>query len=402
MLAAGARFSSRPAAAGAVLVGVLVCSCNSTQANAPVSPAPGSQASPVKVAQAAVRSIPLEIATTGNAEPLSTIVVRAQIGGALNKVLFEEGQMVKAGDTLYEIDPRPFEEAIRLGEANQAREEAQLKLAEANLTRAQAQAEHYGKQAERYEKLAEQGIFSREQADQAAVEARARRTGVRAETANIESVKAAIRADQAAVANARLNLAYCTIKAPISGRTGSIRVKAGNIVKANDTELVTIHQIQPIYITFTVPEEHLARIRARKGRLPVSAAIPGETTQTAAMGTLTFLDNAVDNTTGTIRLKATFANQDARFWPGQFVDVRLRLEDRPNVVAVPAAAVQTGQQGNYVYVVKPDSSVELRTVSPGARAGSEMAVNDGLAAGETVVTEGHLRLVPGAKVKVLP
>lgn len=378
-------------------------SCNSTtQANAPATPPPGSQASPVRVARSVTRSIPLEIVTSGNVEPLSTIVVRAQIGGALNKVLFEEGQMVKAGDTLFEIDPRPFEEAIRLGEANQAREEAQLKLAEANLARAQAQAEHYGKQAERYEKLAEQGIFSREQSDQAAVEARARRTGVRAETANIESVKAAIRADEAAVANARLNLAYCTIKSPISGRTGSIRVKAGNIVKANDTELVTIHQIQPLYVTFTAPEEHLSRIRGRKGALPVTAAIPGETNQAPARGTLSFLDNAVDNTTGTIRMKATFANQDGRFWPGQFVDVRLRLEDRPNTVAVPAAALQTGQQGNYVYVVKPDSSVELRTVTPGPRAGSEMALTEGLAAGETVVTEGHLRLVPGSKVKVLP
>lgn len=353
----------------------------------------------MRVARAETRNVPVEVVTVGNAEAWSTIQVRAQIGGVLAKVHFTEGQMVKQGDMLFEIDPRPYEESIRQWEANKARDEAQLKLAEANLARAEAQAAHYGKQAERYEKLAAEGIFSREQSDQAIVEARARRTGVRAENANIEAVKASIRAAESAIANARLNLTYCTIKSPITGRTGAIRIKEGNLIKANDSDMVTIHQIQPIYITFAAPEEHLNTIRARGGKLAVRASVPGDP-RPAAQGTLSFLDNSVDSTTGTIRLKATFDNAGGRFWPGQFVDVRLRLEDRAGAVVVPAAAVQTGQQGNYVYVVKPDSSVELRTVTAGPKVESFVSLTNGLTADETVVTEGQLRLAPGMKVKV--
>jgi multidrug efflux system membrane fusion protein len=383
---------------------VLLASCGSTtRANSTASAAAPASAPgvPVRVAEAIIQQVPVEIATVGNVEAWSTIEVRAQIGGVLTKAHFTEGQMVKAGDLLFEIDARPYLEAIRQWEANQARDEANLRLAEANLARAESQATHFGKQADRYTQLADQGIFSREVADQATVEARARRTGVRAETANIEAAKAAIRADEAALANARLNLTYCTIKSPITGRTGAVKVKEGNLVKANDADLVTIHQIQPIYVAFSVPEEHLSTIRARGGKLPVSASVPGDP-RPAGRGTLSFLDNAVDASTGTIRLKATFANETARYWPGQFVDVRLRLEDRPNSVVVPAGSLQTGQQGNYVYVVRPDKSVELRVVTPGPRAGDVIAIAQGLQAGETVVTEGQLRLAPNMKIAVLP
>ncbi len=380
---------------------VALLSCSSTKASAPAAGSKTPVGAPVKVARAETRRVPVDLATVGNAEALSTIVVRAQIGGVLGKVHFEEGQIVKAGDPLFESDPRPYLGLIRQWEANLAREQAQLKLAEANLARAESQAAHYGKQAERYSQLADQGIFSREQSDLATVEARARRTGVRAETANIESVKAAIRADEVSVASAKLNLSYCSIKSPITGRTGAIRAKEGNLVKANDMELVTIHQIQPIYVTFSVPEEHLLKIRQRSGKLPVLAGIPGDT-RPPAQGSLTFLDNAVDNTTGTIRLKATFSNSDGRYWPGQFVDVKLRLEDRPDAVVIPGAALQTGQQGNFVYVVKPDNSVELRVVMPGPRLDTLVSLTQGLATGETVVTEGQLRLTPGSKVTVMP
>lgn len=391
----------RLAAAGALVLGFTSCG-STTRANSPAAAtaaptsAPGV---PVRVAQAETQRVPLEIATVGNVEAWSTIEVRAQIGGVLTKVLFQEGQMVKAGDTLFEIDSRPYLEAIRQWEANQAKDEANLRLAEANLTRAESQATHYGKQADRYNSLADQGIFSREMADQATVEARARRTAVRAETANIEAAKAAIRADEAALANARLNLTYCTIKSPITGRTGALKVKQGNLVKANDNDLVTIHQIQPIYVTFSVPEENLNAIRGRNGKLPVTAAVPGES-RPAGQGTLSFLDNSVDASTGTIRLKATFQNESMRYWPGQFVDVKLRLEDKPDSIVVPAGALQTGQQGNYVYVVRPDKSVELRVVTPGPRAGTMVAINQGLQIGETVVTEGQLRLAPNMKVTV--
>jgi multidrug efflux system membrane fusion protein len=338
----------------------------------------------------------------GNVEAFSTITVRAQIGGTLMKVHFQEGDMVKKGDLLFEIDRRPYEEAIRLGEANLARDQALLRQSEANLARVQAQEVHYATQADRYLKLADQGIFSREQADQMAVELKSRRSSVRAETAAVESARAAIRADEAAIESARLNLSYCSIRSPITGRTGQIFIKEGNLVKANDVELVTIHQIQPIYVAFSVPEGHLNSIRQRlsKGnRLSVRAAVPPQT-DAPATGVLTFVDNAVDQTTGTFRLKGTFTNTDNRLWPGQFVDVRLRLEERGNAVAVPAAALQTGQAGNFVYVVN-GGQVELRSVTAGARFENLAAIESGLQGGEEVVTEGHLRLAPGSKVQVL-
>lgn len=380
--------------------GMAACSSNKSASTAAASSPP--PAAPVKIARAETRSVPVEIAAVGNVEAFTTIVVKAQIGGVLTKVHFQEGQMVRQGDPLFEIDARPYQEAIHQWQANLARETALLRQSEANLARAKSQEEHYGKQAERYTKLAAEGIFSQEQADQANVEARGRRTAVRAELANIDSIKAAMKADEAALANAQLNLSYCSIASPITGRTGSIHVKQGNLVKANDVELVTIHQIQPLYVTFSIPEENLTSVRRylTSGRLRVRASIPGDTRE-APSGALTFLDNAVDSSTGTIRLKANFANADSRLWPGQFVDVKLRLEDRPNTVVVPAAALQTGQQGNFVFVVKDDQSVEMRTISPGPRIETLIAVNQGLEPGETVVTEGQLRLAPGVKVKVL-
>lgn len=383
------------AASGALLL----AACSATQATTQPKAADAPAAN-IKVAVAETRSVPVEIATIGSVEPINTIVVKSQIGGILTGVFFTEGTVVKKGEKLFEIDPRPYQEAIRHAEATLARDKALLAQAEANLARAQAQEAHYGKQADRYEKLAEQGIFSREQADQAGVEARARRTAVRAELAAIESAKAAIRADESAVDEARLNLSYCTITSPIDGRTGRIAVKQGNLIKANDVELVTIHQTQPVYVSFAVTEQYLAVVRARLGRLGVRAVIPGDATP--AEGQVTFLDNMVDRTTGTIRLRGTFRNADARLWPGQFVDVRMRLEERPNAVVVPAVAMQTGQPGTYVYVVKPDNTVELRVVKPGPQVNQLLSLETGLAAGETVVIEGHLRLAPGARVRVAP
>lgn len=357
---------------------------------------------PVKVAVAETRTMPVEITATGNAEAYSTISVKAQIGGNLTKVNFREGDLVQKGQLLFEIDSRPYEETIRQAEANLARDQAQLAEDEARLTSARAQEEHYGKQADRYSRLADQGIFSREQADQMGVELKSRRSNVKVSTAAIESSKAAIRADQAAIAAAKLNLSYCRIHSPITGRTGNLLVKQGNLVKANDVELVTIHQFQPIYVSFSIPEFNLPTVRryASAGKLPVSASFPGDVAGTPSQGSVTFVNNAVDKATGTIQLKATFTNTDARLWPGQYVDVRLRLAERPNAVVIPAAALQTGQQGTYLYVVKPDQTVEIRVVTTGPRLQGAVAIDTGLNAGETVVTEGQLRLAPGYKVKV--
>lgn len=382
---------------------VITTACSSAGGAKTTQAAPEAPAAPVKVARAEVRPLPVELQAVGNVEPYSTITVKAQIGGTLMKAHFREGDMVRKGDLLFEIDPRPYEEAIRRWEANLARDRALLQQSEANLGRVQAQEAHYAMQADRYLKLAEEGIFSREQADQMAVELKSRRSSVRAETAGLESARASIRADESEIENAKLNLSYCSIRSPLDGRTGQILVKEGNLVKANDVELVTIHQIQPIYVTFSVPETNLPAVRQRfagRGRMMVKASAPEA--EGTASGTMSFIDNAVDRSTGTVRLKGTFANTDGRLWPGQFVDVRLQLDERPRAVAVPAAAVQTGQTGNFVYVINEQSTAELRPVTTGARFDNMAGINSGLNGGETVVTDGHLRLAPGSKVRVLP
>ena len=272
--------------------------------------------------------------------------------------------------------------------------------AEANLSSAQAAEAFHTLQAARYEKLAASGIGSREQADQTASEARARRTAVRAVSANIDSIKATILADEASLANAKLNLSYCFIRSPLTGRTGDLHLKPGNIIKANDSDLVTINQTQPAYVTFTIPEIRLATLRQRmnSGALSVSAHIPGDSAA-APQGLITFLDNSVDAATGSIRLKATFPNADTRLWPGQFVNVNVLLESLQNAVVIPAAALQNSQTGNYVYVVTEKQTVELRPVTLGPRVDRDVAIESGLRAGEKVVIEGQLRLAPGSKVK---
>ncbi len=376
--------------------------CSNSTAKGPVAALPAAPETPVRVAAAESRSVPVDLTAVGNVEPQSTVVVKSPVGGTIIKVHFQDGAMVQRGDPLFEIDKRPYEETVRMWEANIARDRAVLAQAEANLSRAQAQEAHYGKQAERYTKLAEQGIVSREVADQSNVEARARRTAVRAESAAIESAKANIRSAEAALSSAKLNLSYCDVKALIAGRVGTIRVNTGNLIKAAETELVTIHQVHPIYVAFSVPEENLLDIRRRagSGSLPVTAAIPGDS-RAPARGSLKFLENSVDTTTGTIRLKAAFDNADSRLWPGQFVEVRMRMENRPAAIVVPQAAIQTGQQGAFVYVVRADRTVEQRPVVTGPRIDSSIAINQGVAEGESVVTEGQLRLAPGVKVKVL-
>lgn len=378
------------------------CSANGVPATrAQTAAADGSPGAPVKIARAEAREMPVEIAATGNVEPFSTITVKAQIGGTLVKVPFREGDMIREGDLLFEIDPRPYQEAIRQWEANLARDRALLRQNEATLASAQAQEQHYGVQADRYLKLAEQGIFSHEQAEQMSVELKARRSNVRAQTAGIESTRAVIQADEAALEAAKLNLTYCSIRSPINGRTGQILLKAGNLVKANDVDLVTIHQIQPIYVAFSVPEANLTSIRRRLTGNSAPSVRVSAPSEAPAVGKLSFIDNSVDQSTGTVRLKATFANADHRLWPGQFVDVSMQLEHRSNVIAVPAAAIQTGQAGNFVYILKSDNTVEMRPVTAGARFGIMAAIETGVQNGEQVVTDGHLRLAGGTKVRVL-
>ena len=356
---------------------------------------------PVKVATVEMRSVPVEIKAVGSVEAYSTISIKSRVTGALDKVYFKEGDSVKEGDPLFDIDPRPYEEAIRQMEANVLRDTALLRQAEANVDRDQAAADFSSAQAARIRKLTDQGIYSREQLDQAEADLKAKNGVLRADRAVIESARGAVRADEAAISNAKLNLSYCHILSPVSGRTGNVMLKRGNLIKADDAELVAIHEINPIYVTFSVPEMRLPEIRRqmKNAKLHVTALIE-DVRPESVDGVVTFLDNSVDPATGAIRLKATFNNTAGKLWPGQFVNVRVRLSELPNAAVVPPEAVLVGQSGEYVFVVKADGRVEQRPISVSLRTEKLVAIQKGVEPGEKVVIDGQVRLMPGSKVKV--
>ncbi len=335
--------------------------------------APGPAAVPVSVALAVQRSVPFRLAAIGNVEAFSTVAVKARIDGQILAINFREGQEVKRREVLIRIDARPFE--------------ASLKQAEANALRDASARDQARSQERRYKELLEKSFVSREAYAQIAT--------------NAHTAEAVALASLAALENARLNLEYCTISSPIDGYVGRALLQAGNLVKANDVNpLVVINQVRPIYVNFAVPEHQLPAIRQHmaQGTLLVDATATGAE-KPLAQGSLVFVDNAVDPATGTIRLRGRFDNRDAALWPGQFVNVRLQLYDETNAILVPSVAVQNGPKGQYLYVVKPDASVEMRSVTVD-RSEGESAVVKGVAAGEQVVTRGALRLVPGAKVRV--
>jgi multidrug efflux system membrane fusion protein len=327
---------------------------------------------PVAVGKVMQKDVPVQIKAVGTVEAQSSVLLKPQVGGVITKIAFQEGQLVKKGDLLATIDARPFE--------------ATLAQAEANLNKEIAQAKTARELAARYESLVKKDYVTKEQYDQV-------RT-------NAEALEASAEADRAAVQNAKLQVNYCTIRSPISGRTGKIMVHAGNVVKANETDIVQIHQIDPIYVRFAVPEENLSDINRYQASKKLSVVAGEKSGQNRATGTLTFIDNQVDVNTGTITLKGEFNNPKGILWPGEFVDVTLILTTRPQAVVVPSAAVESGQKGPFVFVVKPDMTAELRTVQVGDTIGDETVVEKGLNPGETVVTDGQLRLLPGSKVEV--
>jgi len=324
---------------------------------------------PILAATVEQRDVPLQVKAIGAVEAYSNVSVKTQITGELTGVHFKEGQDVSKGQLLFTLDKRPFEAA--------------LKQAQGMLARDQAQAANARTQAERYGALNKAGVVSKEEYDQM--------------RSNADALEAAVVADQAAVENARVQLVYCTINSPIDGRTGPLLIHQGNMIKANDTPfLVSINQVQPIYATFTVPEQNLADIKrySSQGKLRVQAFIPNDT-RGPASGWLSFIDNTVDQATGTIKLKGEFANADRRLWPGQFVDVVLTLAQQPRAIVVPSQAIQNGQTGQFVFVIKPDMTVEARPVAIDRSSDGQTVIAKGLAAGEQVVTDGQLRLVPG-------
>jgi multidrug efflux system membrane fusion protein len=361
----------------------------------------GSGDVPVLVAVVERKNVPVEIQVIGNVEAYATIAVKAQVGGQLTNVYFHEGDSVKKGAPLFTIDPRPFDAAVNQAVANHARDEAALGQAKANLARDSAQARYAEAQAARYAELFQSGIISKDQNEQLRSTADAQRQAVAADEAAIKSAEAAIGSSQAAIETARIQLDYTSIRSPIDGRTGALNVKQGNVVTANTVDLMTINQVQPIYATFAVPEAQLPAIKRymAESKLPVRAQ-PQDNPESVETGVLTFVDNSVDMTTGSIKLKGTFPNADNRLWPGQFVHVTLRLTTQANAVVAPSQAVQNGQNGSFVYVVKADRTVESRPVITGARVDQDLVIDQGLQPGETVVTEGQLRLAQGSRVVV--
>jgi multidrug efflux system membrane fusion protein len=362
----------------------------------------GPPAVPVSVAKATEESVPTQLRVVGTVEASAIVQVKSQIAGELVRTAFTEGQNVAQGDLLFNIDPRPYEEALRQAEANVERDRAQIAQAEATLARDSAQAKYAASDAALQTELQEGGLASRSQADQSRTNADVSRASAQATQASIESARAALSSDQAAVDRAKLDLSYCQIRAPIAGRTGNLLVHAGNLVKVNDVPLVVIHQIAPVFVNFSVPEEQLPAIRrlSTNRKLEVNVSSQDDPGRTAS-GYLSVIDNEVDAATGTIHLKATFENRDGLLWPGQFVTAVLTLDTIKNATVVPAETVQAGQRGQFVYAVKPDNTVEMRMVTVGRAFGDKMVIEKGIAPGDMVVTDGQLFLYPGARVRTV-
>jgi multidrug efflux system membrane fusion protein len=329
---------------------------------------------PVTVSPVVQKTVPVDLAAIGNVEAYSSVSIKSRIGGELKKVHFREGQPVRQGDLILTIDPLPYEAALKQAQANVARTVALTKKADEDLRR--------------YMDLIQKEYISQEQYDQA--------------RATVEALQATLKADQAAVESARLNLGFCLIHAPLTGVTGSLLAQPGAQIKANDDKaMVTINQVQPIYASFSVPEQYLSEIQkyARLGGLKVKALL-GENEPLAEEGRLTFIDNTVDSSTGTIRLKGTFANQDRKLWPGQFVKVTLSLTSQPNALVIPSQALQTGIKGQYVFVVTSEQKAETRPVVVGRAFDGQTVVEKGLRAGEQVIIDGQFLVVPGGQVQI--
>ena len=335
---------------------------------------PQPPAVPVVVAEASQKTVPVQVRTIGSVEPYATVSVKARVGGELQKVNFREGQDVNKGDLLFVIDPRTWEAALKEAQARLARDKALANKARAD--------------ARRYAELVQKEFVSREQHEQA--------------QATAEALQATVDADEKAVESARLQVSYCFIHAPLTGRTGNLLADQGNLIKADaDKAMVVINQVQPIYVSFSVPEQYLPDIKKymAAGKIKVEAIITNDEKQPAE-GILTFINNTVDIATGTILLKATFDNRDKSLWPGQFVNTVMTLTTEPNMVVVPSQAIQTGQSGQFVFVINPDLTAQTRPVVVGRSMDGEVVVKQGVKAGEIVVTDGQLRLVPGAKVEI--
>jgi membrane fusion protein, multidrug efflux system len=331
---------------------------------------------PVSAGVVKAQDVPVYLQGIGTVQAYNMVTVKTRVDGQIVNVYFKEGQEVKEGDPLFEIDPRPYQAALEQAQAAKQKDEAQLAGAKLDL--------------ERYAKLLGTGYQTRQSYDQ--------------QTALVGQLQAAIKGDQAAIENAALNLNYAEIRSPINGRLGARLVDKGNLVHANDnTALVTITELKPIFVSFTLPQDTLDQLKLEEQKRPlVVRAYSGDGNTLLSEGKLTLIDNAIDQATGTIHLKARFDNQDERLWPGEFVSLRVILKTQPNVATVPAQTVQEGPDGNYAYIIKPDNTVERRAVTVAAVQDGIAVISKGLNAGERVVVDGQYRLTQGARVKILP
>lgn len=387
-----------PLLGGALILVLLVfqTACSSSGQGQPKPAA----AVPVTVTKVVAKQMPVDINAIGNVQTVVGVSIRPQVTGRVLKVNFKEGDYVKKGELLFTIDSRPFDEALKEAQANLQHDISGVAQAEAVLAKDTAQAKYAATEANRYDVLMKEGVVSKEQAEQFKANADAYAATLKADGSSIETARAQVRQSQAAVDNAKVQLSYCQLRSPMDGRTGSSIVTEGNLVSTSDsTPLVTIDQVSPIYATFTVPEKYLPDVQkyASSAKLKVVAQLDANTSR---VGTLSSFDNQVSQATGTLQLKASFQNDDNLLWPGRFVNIVLTLTNQPDAIVVPTQSVQTSQQGQFIYVVKADQTVEMRKIVLDRTVGDETVISSGLGAGETVITDGQLRVTPGAKVQI--
>jgi multidrug efflux system membrane fusion protein len=387
-----------PLLGGALILVLLVfqAACSS---NGQGQPKPAA-AVPVMVTKVVAKQMPVDINAIGNVQTVVGVSIRPQVTGRVLKVNFKEGDYVKKGELLFTIDSRPFDEALKEAQASLQHDISGVAQAQAVLAKDTAQAKYAATEANRYDVLMKEGVVSKEQAEQFTANADAYAATLKADGSSIETARAQVRQSQAAVDNAKVQLSYCQLRSPMDGRTGSSIVTEGNLVSTSDsTPLVTIDQVSPIYATFTVPEKYLPDVQkyASSAKLKVVAQLDANTSR---VGTLSSFDNQVSQATGTLQLKASFQNDDNLLWPGRFVNIVLTLTNQPDAIVVPTQSVQTSQQGQFIYVVKADQTVEMRKIVLDRTVGDETVILSGLGAGETIITDGQLRVTPGAKVQI--
>lgn len=362
----------------------------------------GAPVVPVSATKAVQQAVPTDLRVVGTVEASAIVQIKSQIAGELTAVKFTEGQNVSKGDLLFQIDARPYQDAVAQAEAAIERDKAQIAQAQATLERDKAQAQYAATDAALQAELSKGGLTSKSQFDQSRTNADVAKASAQATQATIDSARAAQRSDEAALQSAKLNLSYCDIRAPISGRTGNLLVHAGNLVKVNDVALVVIHQVSPIFVDFSVPEQNLPAIRRLNAQHSLAVSVssqddPGR----SASGKLSVIDNTVDASTGTIHLKATFENRDGMLWPGQFVNTVLTLDTIKNATVIPLVAVQNGPQGQFVFAVGDQNKVAIRPVKVERTFADKAVIESGVAPGDLVVTDGTLVLFPGATVKLV-